>query len=268
MVAFCREAAVPGHHLTVQQGRPLPFANGAFRLITAYSVFTHLPRPIFEAWMDELLRVTAPGGLIVFTVEPERFLDFVAGIDPSAPESGWHAALTPLSAISRTRGERFARTGYHLSATGGGPFRGPRSTATRWSRPALSPTSFGGTAARAATSTTRRGSGRRWRSCAELLALPARARRASSNAGRAPSSARSADAHADVRVERAGEDGLVLHAEGAIRSCCGALEAELRRFERRGAVRVRARLRRSTGAGGACVFVDWGDGFGPRAGSR
>jgi ubiquinone/menaquinone biosynthesis C-methylase UbiE len=125
MVAFCREAAVPGHHLTVQQGRPLPFANGAFRLITAYSVFTHLPRPIFEAWMDELLRVTAPGGLIVFTVEPERFLDFVAGIDPSAPESGWHAALYATLGDLETRRRALRADGYTYLATGGGAFRGP-----------------------------------------------------------------------------------------------------------------------------------------------
>jgi hypothetical protein len=42
------------------QRRPLPFADGTVALATAYSVFTHLPPNLFEAWMDELLRVLAP----------------------------------------------------------------------------------------------------------------------------------------------------------------------------------------------------------------
>lgn len=125
MVAFCQGADVPGHHLTVRQGQRLPFRDGAFRLVTAYSVFTHLPAPVFRAWMDELLRVTAFGGLIVFTVEPERFLDFVAGIDPAAPESGWHAALRGTLGDIDDRKRELQACGATYLPTGGGPFRAP-----------------------------------------------------------------------------------------------------------------------------------------------
>ena len=125
MVAFCRDSAVPGLHLTVQQGRRMPFADGAFRLVTAYSVFTHLPDPVFRAWMDELLRVTAPGGLLVFTVEPERFLDFVAGIDPEAPESSWHAALRATLGDVAERRRELRERGLTYLPTGGGQYREP-----------------------------------------------------------------------------------------------------------------------------------------------
>jgi ubiquinone/menaquinone biosynthesis C-methylase UbiE len=124
MTAFCREADVPGLHLTVRQGQRMPFADGAFRLVTAYSVFTHLPEPVFRSWMDELLRVTEPGGLIVLTVEPERFLDFVASIDRAAPASGWHAALSAELGDLEGRRRELRSRGYTYLATGGGPYRG------------------------------------------------------------------------------------------------------------------------------------------------
>jgi len=43
MVAFCAGANLPGRFETIANGQPLAFADGSFRLITAYSVFTHLP---------------------------------------------------------------------------------------------------------------------------------------------------------------------------------------------------------------------------------
>lgn len=124
MVAFCRDEGVPGQHLVVRQGERLPFATGAFRLVTAYSVFTHLPPHVFQAWMDELLRVTQCGGLIVFTVEPERFLDFVAGIDTDAPESGWHEALAGHLGDNEARRSELATRGWTYLPTGGGAHRG------------------------------------------------------------------------------------------------------------------------------------------------
>jgi SAM-dependent methyltransferase len=123
MVAFCTEAGVPGYHLTASNGRRLPFADESFRLVTAYSVFTHLPEPLFRAWMTELLRLTARGGLIVFTVEPPRFLDFVAGIDPENPESGWHGALAENLGGLEERRRELAERGVTYLPTGGGPHR-------------------------------------------------------------------------------------------------------------------------------------------------
>jgi len=127
MVEFCTAAGVPGHHLVVENGRAMPFADESFRLVTAYSVFTHLPEPLFTAWMRELLRVTCKGGLVVFTVEPPRFLDFVAAIDPAAPESGWHAALAGALGPVEERRRELAKRGATYLPTGGGPHRPPES---------------------------------------------------------------------------------------------------------------------------------------------
>ena len=123
MVDFCREAHAPGEYLTVPSEGPLPFRNGSFALITAYSVFSHLPEDLFTRWIKELLRVTAPGGLLAFTVEPERFLDFVSTIDPQDPPSGWHAALHANLGDLDARKAELARTGISFLPTGGGPYR-------------------------------------------------------------------------------------------------------------------------------------------------
>jgi ubiquinone/menaquinone biosynthesis C-methylase UbiE len=125
MVSFCQNSAVPGGHFTVGSRSPLPFTDASFRLVTAYSVFTHLPEPLFKHWMLELLRVTAPGGLIAFTIEPERFLEFVETIDPAQPETGWHAALhTNLGSLAARKQELEAK-GFTYLPTGGGPYRPP-----------------------------------------------------------------------------------------------------------------------------------------------
>ena len=127
MIDFCVNAGVPGHHLLAHNGRPLPFSDGQFRLVTAYSVFTHLPEPLFRAWLAELLRITAKDGLIVFTVEPPRFLDFVAGIDSEAPETGWHGALAGSLGSLEDRLRELGERGVTYLPTGGGPHRPPES---------------------------------------------------------------------------------------------------------------------------------------------
>ena len=126
IIAFCRAANLPGDYLTIPNGEPLPFADGSFRLITAYSVFTHLPQELFTFWLNELLRVTSRGGLIVFTVEPSRFLRFVNAIDEQAPESGWHAALKAELGDLAARERELASRGFtYLRTGGGGAFRQP-----------------------------------------------------------------------------------------------------------------------------------------------
>jgi SAM-dependent methyltransferase len=50
---------------------PLPFEDGAFDLVIAFSVFTHLPEDFQDAWLAELHRVTRPGALLLLTVHGE-----------------------------------------------------------------------------------------------------------------------------------------------------------------------------------------------------
>jgi SAM-dependent methyltransferase len=64
--------------------------------IVAYSVFTHLPEDVQHHWLRELSRVARPGCVFACTVEPRRFLNFVAEI-PKDAASEWHQALRRAS---------------------------------------------------------------------------------------------------------------------------------------------------------------------------
>ncbi|HZP65884.1 MAG TPA: class I SAM-dependent methyltransferase [Rudaea sp.] len=54
---------------------PLRHAASAFDLAYAFSVFTHLPANLQEAWLRELARVIAPGGHLFLTVHGASFRD-------------------------------------------------------------------------------------------------------------------------------------------------------------------------------------------------
>lgn len=124
MVAFCAGANLPGSFEAIANGQPLPFADGSFRLITAYSVFTHLPPHLFRAWLAELMRVLAPGGLLVFTVEPPRFLDFLEATDADSPNA-WLAALAVYKdRLPQLRAD-LAQEGIAYLPSGGGAYRDP-----------------------------------------------------------------------------------------------------------------------------------------------
>lgn len=124
MVAFCSAANLPGRFETIANGQPLPFEDGRFRLITAYSVFTHLPPHLFRAWLGELLRVLAPGGQLVFTVEPPRFLDMIEASAPDA-ESAWIAALSVYKERLPQLRADLAKAGVAYLPSGGGDYREP-----------------------------------------------------------------------------------------------------------------------------------------------
>jgi SAM-dependent methyltransferase len=122
MVAFCAQANLPGRFETIVNGQPLPFPDGSFRLVTAYSVFTHLPPHLFRAWLAELLRVLAPGGQLVFTVEPPRFLDMLEATDADS-SNAWMAALAVYKdRLPQLRAD-LAKEGIAYLPSGGGDYR-------------------------------------------------------------------------------------------------------------------------------------------------
>ncbi len=65
-VAWCR-AHLPGRWLDVTLGGPIPVGEGEIEVAHASSVITHLHRATAEAWMREVGRVMAPGGLALIT---------------------------------------------------------------------------------------------------------------------------------------------------------------------------------------------------------
>ena len=54
---------------------PLRYEDGQFGLVYAISVFTHLPHDLERAWIDELSRIVAPGGLLLVTTHGDSYAD-------------------------------------------------------------------------------------------------------------------------------------------------------------------------------------------------
>lgn len=69
--SWCEKAFPRGHFQKTGLYPPLPFPDAHFDLVVAYSVFTHLERGAQKAWLGEMRRVLAPGGLLLATVHGE-----------------------------------------------------------------------------------------------------------------------------------------------------------------------------------------------------
>ena len=54
---------------------PLAYEPDRFDLLYAVSVFTHLPRDLERAWIDELSRIVKPGGVLVLTTHGDSYAD-------------------------------------------------------------------------------------------------------------------------------------------------------------------------------------------------
>ena len=68
-IAWCKENLAEFASFTVNdEWPPLPFDDGFFDLIFSVSVFTHLPETMQTAWLEELRRVSKPGGLVLLSV--------------------------------------------------------------------------------------------------------------------------------------------------------------------------------------------------------
>jgi SAM-dependent methyltransferase len=79
------------HHPAIEWRRsafepPLPFEHGSFGLVYSISVFSHLDERHGEAWLAEVARVLAPGGVALLSVHGEHaFEQFRSG----GVASGW-----------------------------------------------------------------------------------------------------------------------------------------------------------------------------------
>lgn len=66
---------------------PLDYAPDSFDLVISVSIFTHLPEDMQHLWLQELRRVTEPGGYLLLTTCGEKYFENV-------PEAERKAALT------------------------------------------------------------------------------------------------------------------------------------------------------------------------------
>ena len=64
-IAWCAAHLEPGRFAPIDPWPPTPYAAATFDLVIAFSVFTHLARDVQRAWLTELRRIIAPGGLLL-----------------------------------------------------------------------------------------------------------------------------------------------------------------------------------------------------------
>jgi SAM-dependent methyltransferase len=73
-VAWCQRFLDFGRFQINDLEPPLPYPDGMFGLIYAFSIFTHFPESLQHRWMDEIRRVLAPGGYFLLTVSGQSFI--------------------------------------------------------------------------------------------------------------------------------------------------------------------------------------------------
>jgi len=93
VLSVCLQTGVPGQFSRILPLGRLPYEDGFFSHAMAYSVFTHLPEHVHLHWMRELARVLRPGATFTLTLEPRRFLQFVAELGKTHNETRWHQVL-------------------------------------------------------------------------------------------------------------------------------------------------------------------------------
>ena len=67
-IEWLRENVAYGQFEVIPHEPPTAYPDGHFDLILNHSVFTHLPAALQDAWMGELQRITAPGGVLLLSI--------------------------------------------------------------------------------------------------------------------------------------------------------------------------------------------------------
>jgi SAM-dependent methyltransferase len=75
-IAWCGKNLLPGLFTSIDAWPPLPYEDATFDFAVGYSVFTHLAREVQNAWLEEMRRIIAPGGLFLASIHGE----FVASV--------------------------------------------------------------------------------------------------------------------------------------------------------------------------------------------
>jgi SAM-dependent methyltransferase len=75
-IRWCRDHLGPGKFSVCPLYPPTPYADNSFDLIISFSVFTHLSKDVQIAWLKEMRRILAPGGIFLTTVHGEFAASF------------------------------------------------------------------------------------------------------------------------------------------------------------------------------------------------
>ena len=72
-IQWCRQNIQRVDFFHNEVAPPLPFASNFFDVIYGISIFTHLSESNHQAWYQELIRVTKPGGVLLLTAQGNSF---------------------------------------------------------------------------------------------------------------------------------------------------------------------------------------------------
>jgi len=123
IIEVCRNTAVPGTFYQLEANGRLPFPDSYFSHVLAYSVFTHLPERVHLHWLAEIARVMQPQATFCLTLQPRRFLDFVAELNESAVDSSWHKNLSRFAGSVVPLKQAFDSGHFVYLPSGGGNHR-------------------------------------------------------------------------------------------------------------------------------------------------
>ncbi|HTL28058.1 MAG TPA: class I SAM-dependent methyltransferase [Tepidisphaeraceae bacterium] len=122
-VGWCKENLPEGRFVKSDLWPPLPYDDGTFDLIIAFSVFSHLDRNAQAKWLAELKRVLAPGGLLLASVHGPFAARF------SFQDDYFKRLANGIFDIDDTRLDGIAPDQYYR-----GTFQTPSYTRSEWGR--------------------------------------------------------------------------------------------------------------------------------------
>ena len=130
MIQTCKSTISYGNFSVVTAEPPIRFAANSFDIIFAYSVFSHLAEKVHIKWIQEFSRLLKPGGILVATTQPRRFIALCESLRgeirestsaDSAGNSGWHEALANSFLDTNAAYADYDNGRFLYSPTGGGP---------------------------------------------------------------------------------------------------------------------------------------------------
>lgn len=110
-IAWCQQhLSQIGEFTANKETTPMLFMDNFFDFVYSISVFTHLPEEMELAWLEELRRVTKPGGYLLLTIHGEKLFE-------NAPEENKRLLREKgfsFHVISKTEGlPDFYQTSFH-----------------------------------------------------------------------------------------------------------------------------------------------------------
>jgi SAM-dependent methyltransferase len=136
-ISWCTKNLPQGRFQAVQPEPPTGYLADTFQLVVGYSVFSHLDADMQRAWLGEVQRILAPGGLFLVSVNGRFVARFAY---PQSPPR-WRKWIGQKNPLDRLESQGFLDGGEDVALRGVAPegyYRGVYQT-PNWTRRAFSP---------------------------------------------------------------------------------------------------------------------------------